>query len=177
MGHPDCSRFVIGATVNDDDGPGQFVPVSPESSAADRQILETIFENFAGTTFRADRPAVALARLAGMIARQPSLFFWQIPRAAWSWLRRLAPNRPLSMAWRVMTGKARVHRFAITAHHFMGPEEMATEIGQARIDHCAFQVAIDGELHSMCEVNATGLRENFYAQIARDAEDALDSAA
>lgn len=177
MGHPDCSRFVIGATMREGNDPGQFIPVSPESSATDRRVLDATFDKFAGATFRADQPAVAMARLAGMIARAPVLFFWLLPRAAWGWLNRLSPGHPFRLAWRVITGRARVHRFAITAHHFMGPEELATETGQQRIDHCAFQVAIDGELHSMCEVNATGLRENFYAGIAREAADALDSAA
>lgn len=177
MGHPDCSRFVIGATVRDGDGNTKFVPVSPESSSADRVMLETIFENFAGTTFRSDRAIEAAARLAGMVVRKPGLFFWQLPRAAWSWLNRLSPQNPVLLAARVISGRAQVHRFAITAHHFMGPEELASPIGQERMAHCSFQVAINGELHSMCEVNAAGLRENFYAGITRDAREALDAAA
>jgi len=177
MGHPDCSRFVIGATIRDGDAPGKFVPVSPESSPADRVLLDTIFENFAGTTFRPDRPAEAFARLAGMFVRKPGLFLWQLPRAAWGWLKRLSPEHPITLAARILCGRAQVHRFAITAHHFMGPEELASPIGQERLAHCVFQVAINGKLHSMCEVNATGLRENFYASIARDAHNTLDSAA
>lgn len=177
MGHPDCSRFVIGATIRAGDKPGKFVPVSPESSPADRVLLETIFDNFAGTTFRPDRPAEALARLAGMFVRKPGLFVWQLPRAAWGWLNRLCPDNPVRLAARILSGRAQVHRFAITAHHFMGPEELASQIGQERLAHCVFQVVLNGELHSMCEVNATGLRENFYAGIARDARTILDPAA
>jgi len=177
MGHPDCSRFVIGATIKDGDTPGQFLPISPESDPRDRRVLDAVFDNFAGATFRADRPAEAIARVLGMILRAPHLFFWLLPAASWGWLKRLSPDHPFGLAWRVVTGRVRIHRFAITAHHFMGAQEMASKTGQSRIKHCAFQVAIDGELHSMCEVNATGLRKNFYAGIAREAADALDSAA
>ena len=181
MGHPDCSRFVIGASVKAGDGPPRFLPVSPDSSAADRVLLEAIFDRLPGATFRADRPAEAFARLAGMAVRAPGLFLWHFPRAAWDWAKRLSPDAPGSLIRRTVTGQVAVHRFAITAHHFMGPEELASETGQARLAHCAFQVAIDGELHSMCEVNATGLREAFYRRIAREAaaagDDALDPAA
>ena len=44
----------------------------------------------------------------------------------------------------------------------MSAAEIATPLGQERLDACAFQVPINGELKSMCAVNALGLREEFY---------------
>lgn len=181
MSHPDCSRFVIGATARGG-GTHRFVPLSPASSLRDRRFLDTVFGNFAGVTFRADRPAEAMARIAGMFVHAPGLFLYTGPATAWSWLRRLDPGHPLRFAFRLVTGRARVHRFSVAAHHFMSADEIDTPLGQERIAHCAFQVPIDGELRSMCEVNGAGLRDRFYAGIAgaQDAstqDDVLDPAA
>lgn len=180
MGHPDCSRFVMGATVTDGDAAPRFLPVSPASSKADARLLDAVFARLPGATFRADRPSEATARLAGMALRAPGLFVWHLPRAVWGWARRLAPGKPLRFLRQVATGRVRVHRFAVSAHHFMSAAELGTATGQARLDHCAFRVAIDGELHAMCEVNAAGMREEFYARIAREAaarNNALESVA
>ena len=47
----------------------------------------------------------------------------------------------------------------------MNSIEINTPLGQERIQHCAFVVPIDGELKSMCEVNAEGIRDRFYDKI------------
>lgn len=176
MSHPACSRFVIGASVADGGG-HRFVPVSPESSATDRHLLDRVFANFAGVTFRADRPAEAAARLAGMFVHAPGFFLWTLPVAGWGWLRRVSPEAPLALAIRLVTGRARAHRFTVAAHHFMSAAEIETTEGRERIDHCAFRVAIGGEMRSMCEVNATDLRRRFYAGIAAERSNDLDTAA
>lgn len=177
MGHPGCSRFVIGASVRQRGTAPRFLPVSMNSSDHDRRLLEAVFARWAGLTFRADRPVEALARLAGMVLRTPGFFCLILPRAAWQWLRRLDRRHPLRLAWYVMTGNARVDRLMIASHHFMSTSELASADGRERVRHCAFQVAIDGGLKSMCEVNAAGLRERIYAGIAGATDDGLDTAA
>ncbi|MDA0786648.1 MAG: radical SAM protein [Proteobacteria bacterium] len=165
MAHPDCSRFVIGMTA--DAGAGhRFVPLSPESSARDRRFLDRLFTNFAGATFRADRPAEAAARIVGMLLRAPRFFLWDVPATGWGWARRFDPDHPLRFALRALTGRTRLHRFSVVAHHFMSADELDTPNGRARIAHCAFLVPIDGELKSMCEVNGAGLRDRLYANMA-----------
>lgn len=165
MAHPDCSRFVIGLTADTGSGP-RFVPLSPESSARDSRFLDRLFTHFAGTTFRADRPAEAAARIAGMLLRAPKFFLWDAPANAGSWARRFDPDRPLRFALQTLTGRTRLHRFSVVAHHFMSAEELDTPNGRERIAHCAFLVPIDGELKSMCEVNGAGLRDRLYARMA-----------
>jgi hypothetical protein len=59
----------------------------------------------------------------------------------------------------------------------MSAAELASEEGRDRLDHCAFMVPVDGELKSMCEVNAMGVRDRVYADIAAAADDGLDTAA
>ena len=55
----------------------------------------------------------------------------------------------------------------------MNADQLKTPQGQERLDLCAFQVPIGSELVSMCEVNALGLRERYYAALSqRPAEDA-----
>ena len=177
MGHPGCSRFVIGASVRQPGGPPQFLPLSAGSSERDRRLLRMALERWAGASFRADRPAEALARLAGMAYQAPGCFAWTLPRAAWHWLRRLDRHNPLGLGWRLLTGAARIDRLMIASHHFMNAAEMATDAGRDRLDHCAFKVPVDGKLKSMCEVNAMGLRDRVYADIAAAADDELDTAA
>ncbi len=165
MAHPDCSRFVIGMTA--DAGNGQrFVPLSPESSARDGRFLDRLFANFAGVTFRADRPVEAAVRIIGMLFRAPRFFLWDVPATGWGWARRFDPDRPLRFVLRVLAGRTRLHRFSIVAHHFMSADELDTPNGRERIAQCAFQVPIDGELRSMCEVNGAGLRDQLYAKMA-----------
>lgn len=155
----------------------QYLPLSVNSSARDRRLLRTVFERWAGATFRADRPAEALARLAGMAFQAPGFFAWTLPRTAWHWLCRLDRHNPLGLGWRIMTGRARVDRLMIASHHFMSAAELATDEGRDRLDHCSFMVPVGGELKSMCEVNATGLRDQVYAGIAATVVDGLDTAA
>jgi hypothetical protein len=155
MAHSDCSRFVIGMTADAGDGQ-RFVPLSPESNARDSRFLDRLFANFAGITFRADRPAEVAARLIGMFVRAPRFFLWDVPATGWGWARRFDPDRPLRFALRALTGRTHLHRFSVVTHHFMSADELDTPNGRERIDQCAFKVPIDGELRSMCEVNGAG---------------------
>ena len=41
---------------------------------------------------------------------------------------------------------------------------LATERGAERLDACAFRVPVGGRMVSMCELNATGLREELLAE-------------
>lgn len=177
MGHPGCSRFVIGASVRRPGAAPQFLPLSMNSSEKDQRFLRTVFRRWAGATFRADQPAEALARIAGMVVRAPGFFAWTLPRTAWHWLRRLDPRQPLGLGWQIASGTAQVDRLMIASHHFMSATELATDEGRARLGHCTFVVPVDGELKSMCEVNAAGLRDRVYADIASSTDDGLDTAA
>ena len=177
MGHPGCSRFVIGASVRQPGMATRYLPLSMNSSERDRRFLQTVFERWAGATFRADGPAEALARLAGMVFQAPGFFLWTLPRTAWHWLRRLDRHNPLGLGWRILTGTAQVDRLMIASHQFMSAAELSTDEGRDRLHHCAFMVPVNGELKSMCEVNAAGLRDRVYADIAGAVNDGLDTAA
>ena len=177
MGHPGCSRFIIGASVRQPGKAPRYLPLSVNSSDRDRRFLRAVLNRWAGVTFRTDRPVEALARVAGMVFQAPGMFAWTLPRMAWHWLCRLDRRNPLGLGWRILTGTARIDRLMIASHHFMSAAEMATDEGRDRLHHCAFMVPVDGDLKSMCEVNAAGLRDRVYADIVGAIDDGLDSAA
>ena len=65
-----------------------------------------------------------------------------------------------------LRGKARVDGFTLTSHHFMSPEELATEVGQARLEACVFRLPYKGEMVPMCRMNAAGVRELYAGCLA-----------
>ncbi len=124
--------------------------------------------NWGGISFRADGRALNFVRVLGMACRHPGFALGVAPRFAWSLVRRLDPQRPARLAFRLLTGRARVHSLTIGSHHFMSAQEMATPQGRQRLANCIFTVPVDGELVSMCEVNATDLRRRFYDRVSGD---------
>lgn len=162
LGHPECSRFAQGVVATRPGAASRFVPLLDQNDSRDRRLGERLFERFGGLTFRLDSLPEALARAAGLFCRAPVLLAIGLP--AWSWrvLGRVAPGGrlPLMIEW--LTGRTQFRYHNIVSHHFMDAEELATPLGRERLDLCAFKVSVDGEMVSMCEVNASGLRERLY---------------
>lgn len=52
----------------------------------------------------------------------------------------------------------------------MSREQLETPPGRERLAHCVFHVDLNGETLSMCEANALGRREAFYAELAAGAQ-------
>ncbi|CAN5887690.1 hypothetical protein BH11GEM2_BH11GEM2_35340 [soil metagenome] len=50
----------------------------------------------------------------------------------------------------------------------MSREEIETPQGRERLEHCVFRVPVNDELISMCEVNALGVREEYYASLSQE---------
>ena len=62
-------------------------------------------------------------------------------------------------------GRLRLDGFTLTSHHFMSPAELRTPVGQDRLAACVFRLPYKGEMVPMCQMNADGVRERFYAGI------------
>ncbi len=60
-----------------------------------------------------------------------------------------------------------VRAMAVVVHKFMSAEELATPLGQERLQACAFHLPVDGRMVPMCEVNATDLRQRLNRQLRR----------
>lgn len=149
LGHPACSRFVQGLAV-DRAGEASFVPLYRRDRADEMQLLAALLDRLGGISFRLDSPLAAIRRAASIALRHGPFL-----------ATRLLPHvvRVLHRA-----GTLRGRYFCLVSHHFMGATELGTAAGRERLAACAFRVPIEGELRSMCEVNALGLRDAFYAR-------------
>jgi hypothetical protein len=74
---------------------------------------------------------------------------------------RLDP-RPWRLIARWFRGRARIEYLNIVSHHFMGRTELATATGRERLALCVFKAPVGDRLVSMCELNALGLRDQYY---------------
>lgn len=168
LGHPECNRFVHGLVYVTPGEDATFHPVRDEGDPMDRRVVDGFLERFGGISFRGDDHVLTtIARGIGVLAAEPAFMARSLPSYAAHWLRRFGSGHALRAARGLLTGRAHVHGLAIVSHHFMSRAQLDTPIGQERLEQCVFHVAIDGEAHSMCEVNATGLRDAFYAQLRR----------
>jgi radical SAM family protein len=166
FGHPACTRFVPLLAV---ERPGaslrllQMIRDDPDDVA----VMEEFFaRGLGGAAFRDDSRLEKVARGAGMVGRAPG---WLLGRA-----RRWADRRlreelgtPLPrLLWDALRGRVRIDGLTLTSHHFMSPAELATDLGRERLAACVFRLPAKGEMIPMCQVNAGGVRERFYAEIA-----------
>ena len=88
----------------------------------------------------------------------PSLFTHSL---RWGVKRLAAEKARFKSLWQACW-KARslpkIHPFLLVVHNFMSPHELTTEEGKERLDACVFKLSVDGEIISMCEMNASDLR-------------------
>ena len=168
LGHPACNRFVHGLVYRTDAGQATFHPVRDDADPVDRRIVDGFLARFGGISFRGDEHRrTRVARMLGVLAQAPTFVAGSLLPYAVHWMRRFGAGRPLSATRALVTGRARVNGLAIISHHFMSAEEIATPLGQERLDQCVFHLSVNGERKSMCEVNALGIREAYYAQLTR----------
>ena len=166
FGHPACTRFVP-LLVIEREGESeprllQFIRDTPEDVA----VMSEFFERgIGGAAFRDDRPLEALARGAGMVRRAPGFFLGPVRRWLARRVREELGTSPARLALDLLRGRARLGGFTLTSHHFMSPDDLRTDLGRQRLDACVFRLPYRGEMVPMCQMNAAGVRERFYAEI------------
>ncbi len=168
LGHPACNRFVHGFVYAERGSQPQYYPIRDDADPTDREIVDGFLARFGGISFRADdHVATRVARMLGVARSAPGFLARAVPRFAVHWLKRFGQGN----AWRALgslaRGRASVQGLAIVSHHFMSAAELETPLGQERLSQCVFHLSVNGELRSMCEVNALGIREQYYAQLSR----------
>ena len=166
FGHPSCNRILHGLVAHRDGQLPQFHALRPSADAPHADTVAEFFARFGGVSFKTDTPRTALARALGMAVRAPGFVLGRLPAYAWHWLERLDPGHPVRALRDLLSGRLTVQPLVIVSHHFMSADELTTDEGQLRLAHCVFHVPIDGELKSMCEVNALGIRDAYYASLA-----------
>ncbi len=164
LGHPACNRFVHGFVYAVRGATPQFYPIRDDADATDREIVDGFLARFGGISFRADDDAgTRIARMLGVARSAPGFLAHAVPQFAVHWLKRFGKGNPWRAARALASGHARVQGLAIVSHHFMSASELGTPLGQERLSQCVFHLSVNGELRSMCEVNALGIREQYYA--------------
>lgn len=165
LGHPACNRFVQGLVVHQTGEQPVFHPLFSHQDPHDMEVLQGWLDRYGGLTFRLDTKWQAVARLCGLVKADARFLVFKIMPFLLRWPRRFEPEHPLRFVWRWLRGRARVHYLNLVSHHFMSKAEMATPLGQERLNLCIFQVPIGDKLVSMCEVNALGVRDRYYETI------------
>jgi molybdenum cofactor biosynthesis enzyme MoaA len=163
FGHPDCTRF-IPLMALERDGATRLVQLI-RNDPADVAVMQEFFDGDGGAAFRDDGPLELLARGAGMLVRRPRWWFGRVRRWLDERLRAHANTSLLQLARDLVLRRVRLDGLTLTSHHFMSSAELATETGKARLDACVFRLPVNGEMVPMCQVNAGGIRERFYAGI------------
>src|SRR4029079_14138578 len=97
--------------------------------------------------------------------RAPRFWLGTVAPYFWHLVKRMDPEKPRRLLFRLLTGKAQAPHFNIVSHHFMSRAEAETPLGQERLGKCVFKVPVDGKLLPMCELNAPGVRDRFYESI------------
>lgn len=166
FGHPSCNRILHGLVAHRDGEAPRFLALRPSSDAPHAATVDEFFRRFGGVSFKSDTRRTAIARALGLVVRAPLFVLGRLPGYFWHWLERLSPGSPMRALRELFSGDLKIQPLVIVSHHFMSADELITDEGQERLAHCVFHVPVDGELVSMCEVNALGIRDRFYAQLA-----------
>jgi hypothetical protein len=152
VGHPACSRLVQGLAVRRGEAVA-FVPLYRRDRLDEMRALDELLERLGGVSFRLDNRARAWRRASRIAVRHGGFLVCRLLPYLVRLLRRAR--------------SLKANYFCIVSHHFMSAAEMATPQGQERLATCAFRVPINGQLESMCAVNASDLRKTYYRQISR----------
>jgi molybdenum cofactor biosynthesis enzyme MoaA len=166
LGHSGCNRIMLGMAHGNGRGGTGYQAFSP-ADADDQQIYRQFCERLGGLTLRGRTVAQAVRTLLLYAWREPGFFFIRVPRYVWSWLTRAGEGHPFRAFRRFATGRDRLDVFTVVSHHFMDRSELETDRGRERVEHCVFRVPVNGELVSMCEFNAGGGRDRYYANLKK----------
>ncbi len=165
LGHPGCTKYVTGAVVLGNGEPPRYLPVRDLEHASSEALVLGFFRRWGGITFRQDRGLEIPARVLGMVLRTPLFFLRHALPYAWYWLARIDGTSALRGIGRLLRGKTKVHGLMFCSHHFMSREEIETPLGKERLDLCIFHTAVGDRIVSMCEANALGVRDQYYADL------------
>ncbi len=168
FGHPSCNRILHGLVAHRDGAPPRFHALRPSTDSPHAETVDEFFRRFGGVSFKTDSRRTAIARAIAIAARSPGFVLGRLPGYVWHWLQRLGDGSALQAFRDLLSGRLRVQPLVVVSHHFMSADEIHTDEGQARLAQCVFHVPVNGALVSMCEVNALGIRDEFYAGLAEE---------
>jgi hypothetical protein len=163
FGHPDCSRLELTTVYQRRGEAPRVASIFKDGDPADEALLADFHaRGLAGINFRDDTTLERVCRALGIALQNPGWVAGPACRFLTSRLELFGTSLP-GLAWDLARGRVRLDGFSIVSHHFMSRAEISSPVGEERLAACAFKLPVDGRMVSMCEVNAGGVREAFYA--------------
>ncbi|MBI2187062.1 MAG: radical SAM protein [Acidobacteria bacterium] len=162
FGHPDCTRLeLLGVYERAGSRPRLFT-ILRNGYEADVEMMRAFFHRgLGGLNFRDDTSLERVCRAAGVLLTDPRWVLGPLRRWILERIAGLGTTAP-RLAWERVIGRVRIDSFCVVSHHFMDSVELESDTGQDRLSACLFRVPVDGEMVSMCRVNAGGLRDAVY---------------
>lgn len=167
FGHPDCTNFLQGLVLKENNKPAKFHPLFRSDDTQALDLLKQFSDQFGGVSFRLGSKWDKFSRILGLLLKNPKFIIISVLPFAWQNFSNLHSRGPMNLLLLLIRNKAKISYLNIVSHHFMSRQEIETSLGQERIDACVFKVPINGNLTSMCEVNALGIREKYYASLTK----------
>ena len=159
-GHPKCNNIVPLLVAKVDDDYLVFEGLRKDNKADEKMFAEAM-PHFArkidwSNSWQKNTPIIA-----GTFLRHPMFL---LRSCLWG-IKRLKAEATLLKKLFKMCWKARslpsLRPFLLVIHNFMSPEDLETEEGKERLNACSFKLPVNGEMISMCEMNASGLRSQI----------------
>ena len=161
FGHPDCN-IVCPLIVVSCGGRHAVIESVREGHRFDLWTMRRVIETFGGMRrvgsslrHRITRNVRAALSSPDLLAAAPVYALYRL----WGerrWLPRLVLNL-------LRLRLPQIRPLAIIVHRFMSPDELDTARGRERLEACTFKLPVDGQLVSMCTMNASGLRRELDA--------------
>lgn len=160
FGHPEC--HIVTPVIVVRAGERHIVlETARKGKRWDRSYLRRLLDHVGGYTVRGKGRVANVLGIVSLTLSHPLLvletLFYGIYR---TWGDRRKISSVLLEA--VAKGHLSVRPLVVVIHKFMSPGELDTPIGQERLAACTFRVPVDGNMISMCELNATELRSKLY---------------
>ncbi len=170
FGHADCTRFVQGLVVRETTCAPVFHPLFRGADSPDQKFLKEFLERCGGVSTRVGHSWQAYLKLLVTLGSSPGFVFKSLLPFIVRKLKELSTHHGFGLLGRFVMGRVSINYLNIISHHFMNRDEMNTPNGQERIRACAFKVPLNGEMISMCAVNANDYRKNYYQQLLQGIE-------
>lgn len=159
-GHPKCNN-IVPLVVTQVLGEHFIFEGLRKDNEADEAMFAEALPHFArridwSNNWRKNAPIII-----GTFLRHPMFL---LRSCLWG-MKRLKAEFPLLKKLIKASWKERampsISPFLLVVHNFMSPDDLTTEEGKERLDACSFKLPVNGEMISMCEMNASGLREQI----------------
>lgn len=159
FGHPECN-IVCPVVVVSFGNRHEIVETVREGNRLDAAVMTHVLDKAGGLRTMDDSRTKQLLRHVAVVLRHPTVLLWGPLYALYRvWGERRWIPAALVQLFRFRS--VRVRKLAIIVHKFMDADELDTPLGKERLQACTFKVPLDGEMISMCEFNATGVRRQM----------------